>query len=103
MVTAHVVLALVAWFAATLAPAARLACEDRALPERQRRGVSILPGWPLVPVVLSIPAFALGADHLLPSAISALHVGLLVYSVSYSAFWIRRRSKLDQSADHSQP
>jgi len=100
MMLAHTILALLAWFAATLIPAAQFACEDRDLPRHQQRGVSILPAWPLVPILASTPAFALGAAHIVTLVVSALHLGLLAYSVYSILVWHRRRLVLDRATSN---
>ena len=47
------VVVFVSWLAISLAPAGKLAIEDArvGVPEDKRRGVSILPGFPLFPLL----------------------------------------------------
>ena len=83
----QVVLALVSWFVAALVPVAKVEYEDRALPAERRRGVSIIPGWPLMPLLLSAPVLVFGAAHVVARAIAVLHVLLLVAAAVYVGYW----------------
>lgn len=75
----------IAWFAAFLAPAGRLAIEDTlgGVPEGKRRGTSILPGFPLVPIFMWGLAWALDLAIAPWGSISfmALHLALLGLAV----------------------
>jgi hypothetical protein len=93
VVLSQVVLALVSWFFVVVAPLARLAFEDRNVPERKGRGVSILPGWPLMPILFLAPMPFLGARHLVLRIIAVFHVVLLVWALGYIAYWANRTRK----------
>ena len=79
----------VSWFAFLLAPAGRLAIEDeqRNVPKEKRRGVSIFPGIPVLPLVAW--GAAVSVDHFLPPWGSriflGIHSALLVISLSVIA------------------
>jgi hypothetical protein len=89
-VLSQVVLALVSWLFVVVAPLARLVLEDRNVPERKRRGVSILPGWPLMPILFLAPMPFLGARHLVLRIIAIVHVVLLVWALGYIVYWVNR-------------
>ena len=86
----HIILAFASWFVFVVAPAARLAYEDRDLPKERRRGVSILPAWPLLPLIILVPIYFLGFRHPLALIVAAGHVVLLAASLGYIALWTAR-------------
>ena len=94
----QVALALVSWFLVAIAPAAERAYKDRAVLRSQRRGVSIVPVWPLMALLLLAPILVLGAKHVVATMIAVLHLLLLVTAAGYSAYWIVR---LRRDAGHS--
>jgi hypothetical protein len=79
------VVIFVSWLAFAVAPAGKLAIEDEQnkVREDKRRGNSILPGWPLFPLV--VWGVAIAVDHLIPpwgaGTFLGLHVVLLAVSV----------------------
>ena len=87
---AYLALVFVAWFGIVVAPLARYAYEDRALPTERCRGVSILPGWPVMPIVFSAPVIIAGVDHWIATLIVIAHGGLLAFVAVYIVFWIVR-------------
>ncbi len=80
------VLIFVSWFLFSLVPAGRLAIEDQQnnVPKDKRRGTSILPEFPLFPVIAW--GVAVATDHFIHPWGSwifiGLHVALLVISIS---------------------
>jgi hypothetical protein len=56
----------VSWFAFVLVPAGRLAVEDELnnVPKDKRRGTSILPGFPIFPLIAW--GVALAVNHFIP-------------------------------------
>ena len=60
------VVIFVSWFAFVLAPAGKLAIEDgrNTVPLKKKRGTSILPGFPLFPLIAW--AVAVAVDHFIP-------------------------------------
>lgn len=89
-VALQMVLALGSWLLAAIAPAARLGYEDRRLPEGKRRGLSIFPGWPLMPLLCLTPALFLGSQHLVMKIIAGFHSVLLLWAVGYIGYWTAR-------------
>jgi hypothetical protein len=83
-------LAFIAWFFVVITPLGPLGYQDRALPAEKRRGVSIFPGWPLLPLLFLAPMPLLGGQHLVTRIISWLHAVLLVGALAYLAYWIVR-------------
>ncbi len=91
---AYLALVFVAWFVIVVAPAARFAYEDRALPTERRRGVSILPGWPVMPILFSAPVIIAGVDHWTATLIVVAHGGLLALAAVNIVFWtVRLRAR----------
>jgi hypothetical protein len=86
----QVTVALLSWFLVVIAPAARLAYEDRNLSQSKHRGVSILPGWPLLPMLFLLPMSFLGAQHIVMKVILCLHGALFVWAIAYLAYWTIR-------------
>jgi hypothetical protein len=83
-------LILVAWLFAALAPTGPVGFANRRRPPPQRRGVSILPGWPLLPLLFLAPMPFLGADHLVMRILAWLHAALLLWALVYLAYWLVR-------------
>ncbi len=96
MLAIQILLALTSWLVFVIAPAGRLAYLDRGLPTTKRRGVSIFPGWPVLPMLLSAPALILGAEHALSIILAALHVAVLVGSLGYVGYWYYRLRNADR-------
>ena len=94
----QIVLALVSWLFAFVAPAGRLGFADRNLPVEKRRGASIVPGWPLVPLLLLAPMPFLGAQHLVMRLISWFHAAILLWAIAYLAYW-RLRLRMSNRED----
>jgi hypothetical protein len=90
LATLQVLLAVISWFVFVFAPAARLAYDDRGRSNDQMRGVSLFPGWPLLPLLFLAPLPFLGAQHTVNIAIAWLHVAILVWSLIYIAYWLIR-------------
>jgi hypothetical protein len=86
----HAILGLVTWFVVAVAPAAKLAFEDRGLPKERRRGVALFPIWPLVPLVFLALAAIFGSNHLLSKVIAVINLLLLSISLGYIAWWTIR-------------
>jgi hypothetical protein len=92
---------LLGWIIISLAPAAKLGYEDRKLPEESRRGVSIFPVIPFAPAIVIGIYFSLQAYTLnLIAVILLIAQGvILVYSVIYIAYWMRRLAKAAEQGD----
>ncbi len=90
VLVAYLVLVFVAWFVIVVSPAARYAYEDRALPEGRRRGSSIFPGWPVMPILFSAPVIIAGVDHWVATVIVVAHAGVLALCVVNIVYWIVR-------------
>ncbi len=81
------------WFAFFLVPAARLAIEDQRnnVPKDKRRGTSVLPGFPIFPLIAWGVGLAL--NHFIPPwglwTFLGIHGALLVVSL-----WVITRDLL---------
>ncbi len=84
---AYLALVFVAWFGIVVAPLARYAYEDRALPTERCRGGSIFPGWPVMPIVFSAPVIIAGVDHWIATVIVVAHAGVLALCVVNIVYW----------------
>lgn len=89
-VVLQLVLALGSWLLAALMVVARLRYEDRGVAEQRRRGISILPVWPLVPLLCLTPAVFLGWQHTIMKVMAGLHAALLMWSAGSIAYWTAR-------------
>lgn len=74
----QILLALVARLLASLAPIGPTAYTNRLLPREQRRGVSVFPAWPLLPLIFLSPLLFLGAGHIVSRILFGFHTLLLV-------------------------
>lgn len=89
----QVLLAFVSWFFAAIAPAARMAFEDRDLPQEKRRGTSIFPLWPLMPLLMLSPVPLVGSRHIVSIVLFALQLLLLLAAVGNIAYWTVRHRR----------
>jgi hypothetical protein len=90
LLIAHFVLALVAWFGAlVLVPASKLSFEVRQS-GGPRRGVSVLPLWPILPIAFFVPVTVMGPRDGVALGIGAFHLALLAWSAAYSAYYSMR-------------
>jgi predicted Na+-dependent transporter len=80
------VVIFVSWFAFLLIPAGKLAVEDARnnVPKDKRRGTSVLPGFPVFPLIAW--GIAVAVDHFIAPwgswTILGIHGALLLISVS---------------------
>ena len=95
---------LVAWLLFTIVPAGRLAIEDelRGVAPESRRGVSLLPGFPLFPLLVWGIGWGLTAwltEHV-ASVLLYLHIGMAFVcgSVILRDFLKLRRIRATQSS-----
>ena len=86
----QVLLALVSWFFAAIAPLGPLGYANRKLPVGEKRGVSIFPGWPLLPLLFMSPMPFLGSQHVVMRIVQWFHGALLVSALLYLAYWVVR-------------
>jgi len=95
---------LLAWFIILIAPASKLAYEDRDLPEDKKRGVSILPGLPIMPIFVGI--FAYFSNRYLSTwvaiGILGVNAALAVWALADIVYWARKLKKLsNQTVDRT--
>jgi hypothetical protein len=86
----QVLLALISWFFVVIAPLGPLGFANRSLPPTQKHGVSIFPGWPLLPLLFLSPMPFLGAAHLVMRVIMWFHAAILIWALAYLSYWIVR-------------
>jgi len=86
------------WFALVLVPAGRLAIEDEqnSVPKAERRGTSILPGFPVFPLITW--EIALAINHLIPPwgewTFLGIHAVLMAVCLCVIARDIRRLRRM---------
>ena len=91
LLAGHLALGLLSWLVALVfSPAAKIAYDARHEPDRSVPGVSVLPGWPTIPVALFIPVVLAGPCHLASTVIGALNLCLLLWSGAYTVYFLRR-------------
>ena len=86
----------ISWFVFILVPAGNLAVEDakKGIPENERRGVSILPIFPVVPVILWVLTYWIDKHiNLLSEIIISIHILLLIVAITCL---VRSHKKLKQ-------
>lgn len=76
-----------AWLLVSLAPAARKAFEDRDRPPGERRGTSILPAFPVLPLLACGLLYLVGADSRAALVIVGLHAAALVAALIEITRW----------------
>ena len=77
-----------AWFAVAIAPAAKYGYEDRH--KSEKRGVSLFPAFPVMPIAFGGAVYWLGADSKAAQVISWLHAVALVMAILYIVKWKRK-------------
>ena len=91
---------LLSWCIIVMAPAAKLAYEDHDLPEDKRRGVSVFPGLPFMPLLVGVLAYS--ANRFISAWIALVilsaNVVLTIWAVVYIVYWLRRLTKLPNKA-----
>jgi hypothetical protein len=86
-------LALLSWMLGGLTALARLRYEDRKLARDRRRGVALMPIWPLLPMLILAPAIFVGFNHIVMKVIVGFHAVLLVWATVHISYWEVRRMR----------
>jgi hypothetical protein len=91
--------AFVAWFTVVLAPLGRLSFEDRNLPPVKRRGVALLPVFPIFPGVALVPLMVFGPEHWLPLVLAVVHLLLFLFAASDLVYWSVRLRRAKRGSE----
>ena len=81
------IIIFVAWLAALVVPAGKLAIEDaeRGVPEDKRRGTSIMPLFPIIPMIMWAATWLLNRIFPIRGTLAMLwlHVTILLLSLAF--------------------
>ncbi len=86
---------LLSWCIIVIAPGFKTAYDDRDLPEDKKRGVSIFPGIPFMPIFVGIIAY-LSNRYLstwIAIGILAVNAALAAWALVYGVYWLRKWRK----------
>ena len=86
---------LLSWCVIILAPGFKDAYDDRDLPQVKKRGVSIYPGIPFMPIFVGIIAF-LSNRYLstwIAIGILAVNAAVAAWALVYGVYWLRKWRK----------
>ncbi len=86
---------LLSWCIIVIAPGFKTAYDDRDLPEDKKRGVSIFPGIPFMPILVGMIAY-LSNRYLsiwIALGILAVNAALAAWALAYGVYWLRKWRK----------
>ncbi len=86
---------LLSWCIIVIAPGFKAAYDDRDLPEDKKRGVSIFPGIPIMPILVGIIAY-LSNRYLstwIAIGILAVNAAWAAWALVYGVYWLRKWRK----------
>lgn len=94
---------LIAWFLIAVEPAAKKGYEDRDLPNEKKRGTSILPVFPVAPILVGLIVYA--AHKYLASWVAVVllcaNATWALVALGRMAYWIVRMRMAQQTGGGS--
>ncbi len=91
---------LLSWCIIVIAPGFKTAYDDRDLPEDKKRGVSIYPGIPIMPIFVGIITY-LSNRYLstwIAIGILAVNGAIAAWALAYGVYWLRKWRKSPNQA-----